>query len=48
MSRPDKSKLIAKQLAKWHGVQLAGERVSALFTTLQKWLNEGKHIRRSD
>ncbi|CAG8539318.1 9114_t:CDS:2 [Paraglomus occultum] len=40
MSDPDKSKLIAENLAKWHGVQLAGERIPTLFTTLRKWLDE--------
>ena len=48
MSDPDKSKLIAKHLAKWHSVKLAGERIPALFATLWKWLSEGKHIKRRD
>jgi len=40
LSDPSKSSLIAKNLAVWHGVDIAGEKIPNLFITLKKWLKE--------
>jgi ethanolamine kinase len=42
LSDPHKSSLVAKSMAIWHGVNVAGEKGSDLFITLKKWLKEGK------
>jgi ethanolamine kinase len=43
MRDPHKMDLVAKKLAVWHStVSIPGERTSKLFTTIQKWIKEGK------
>ncbi|GBC01839.1 hypothetical protein RclHR1_04350015 [Rhizophagus clarus] len=42
LSDPYKSSLIAKNLAIWHGTNIAGEKMPNLFITLKKWLKEVK------
>jgi ethanolamine kinase len=41
LSDPYKSSLVAKNLAIWHGTNIAGEKNPNLFITLKKWLKEG-------
>ncbi|KAG9301683.1 hypothetical protein G9A89_016754 [Geosiphon pyriformis] len=43
LSDPHKSNLIAKNMAMWHDVKMAGAGTPTLFLTLRKWLNEVPH-----
>lgn len=43
MRDPHKMDLVAKKLGVWHStVNIPGERTSKLFTTIHKWIKEGK------
>lgn len=44
LSDPFKSSLVAKNLAIWHGTDIAGEKKPNLFITLKKWLKEGNYF----
>lgn len=56
MRDPHKMDLVARKVAIWHStVNIPGERSSKLFTTIHKWIKEGKqetpaslHLRRCE